>query len=242
MMLHDTSSLSEAQSSFGTRLGMSVAQQRSIWPVSTGKRAESTAAYKTLLNLMGSGRLAQERPKNLPASLPEQAHPPSKHISLYLRTTIFAPSQKSTQTATGLAEATRKLHVAQARPSPASTPQKYVAGAEFYLASLQARLENGDTKTARRIAVAGATRFPQHPALQAAYKLLLPVRATLSPKIGVEPFEILNRIGQESPELKGCWVAVSDGRLVGSSSTLNGLRRLLVGQQLPRPPLVYKLD
>lgn len=242
MILHRTASLSESPTSLGTGLDKSAAQIRPTSHVATMKRAENTAAYKALLELMGSGKLVQKRPKSALISPPERVQLPLKDKSLELRTVFFASGQKLARKSSDPTKAISKFYLSQATASPASTSQEDVASAEFYLASLQARLENGDTKTARRIAVAGATRYPQHAALQAAYKLLMPARVTLSQKVGVESFEILNHIRQESPELKGSWVAVSEGRLIASSSTLKGLRHVLSDQQLPRPPLVYKID
>ena len=96
---------------------------------------------------------------------------------------------------------------------------------------------------ARRLAIEGAARFPEHEGLQNARRILVDGKA----KVGSgdpEPStkEEFDWLRSPPQSVRGKWVALVGDKLVASAETLAKLTDALRSKKLPKPALVHRID
>jgi len=126
-------------------------------------------------------------------------------------------------------------------PRPSDLPSE--AGPEDVLDEIRALISDGQIVAARRLAIEAAARFPGHDEIRQARRVLNDGKATVGTR-GPEPstdeeFEWLRR----PPEwASGKWVALVGKEAVAASDDLAQLVESLKTMDLPKQPLVHRID
>lgn len=114
---------------------------------------------------------------------------------------------------------------------------------EDVLDELRSLIADGQVVSARRLAVEAAARFPEHEEIRQARRILNDGKATVGSR-GPEPstddeFEWLRR----PPEwARGKWVALVGKEAVAVADDLTDLVESLKTMDLPKRPLVHRID
>ncbi|MCP4658926.1 MAG: hypothetical protein GY856_26235 [bacterium] len=111
------------------------------------------------------------------------------------------------------------------------------------VAEIRSLLSDGQVLMARRMAIEAARRFPEHPRIQTARRILdsdgKPILRPGNEPSTTEEFEWLRNPPQWA---RGKWVALLGREAVASASTLVELAQTLESMELPRKPLVHRVD
>ncbi len=115
--------------------------------------------------------------------------------------------------------------------------------AEAVLEKIRSLVADGQMKGACTVAVDGALRFPEHPQIQAAKRILAsdgkPILKPGNERTTTAEFDWL----RSPPDwARGKWVALLGKEAVASADTLVELAEILKPMSLPQKPLVHRIE
>ncbi len=138
------------------------------------------------------------------------------------------------------ADSPRVGSLGTARGEEALPPR--TADPEAALAEIRSLLTD-DFLAAQQLALEAAARFPRHAGIQNAKRILNGGTATIA-KTGPKPDQHKDVEWLRNPpeSVRGKWVALVGGEIVGSADDFAELAESLRSKKLPRTPLVHRID
>ena len=116
------------------------------------------------------------------------------------------------------------------------------AEAQTIVERIQSMLASQDLLGAQREAARGAKKFPSHPWLDKAGRVLNPTRVASVPASGPDRTRDFDWLRRNSEKYRGKWVALLAGDLIATADDFDALQRQILAGQFEGKPLVHRID
>lgn len=110
------------------------------------------------------------------------------------------------------------------------------------LEEIRAHLGEGRYSTAQRLAKGAVARFPDHPGLRTMNRGLNERRVRTRPATGQGRTEELEWLRDPPESARGKWVALVGNQVVATAEALAEVMESLKSMNLPKTPLVHRVD
>lgn len=136
---------------------------------------------------------------------------------------------------------------AEASGATVASPRAPLGGAvdsrpDAVLEEIRAHLGEGRYRSAQRLAKQAAARFPEQAAIQRMNRGLNEWTVRARPASGQGRSEEFEWLRKPPESARGKWVALVGGKMVAAGESLADVMQLLKSMDLPRTPLVHRVD
>lgn len=116
-----------------------------------------------------------------------------------------------------------------------------LATAEEFVEAIRSLLANGQAGVARRAAAEGAARFPDHPWIQKANRVINPHRVVTGPAKAPDRTREFAWLREHGGQYRDQWVALLGDELLASGSDLEDVLREVRARGLEAQSLVHRV-